>query len=484
VTLHKFLAVMRRRKWMITSILLLSLLGSGAASALATRTYTATAGLYFSVRTAAGPGELAVAATFSQSQLASYATLVTTPQVLKPVADDLRIPGGVAELADQVGVTALDGTVVLEVSVTDTDPTRAARIANAVADQVITVVEDLSPSSPDSDQSSVAVTVVTPASAPVAASSPKVSLNLGAAVVLGLGLGVLLAVAREALDTRVRDDEDVAEVTGTPVVGTLGVLSSRRSRLVVATEPHTPQAEAYRQLRTNLQFLGIGAGAEGDGAHRVLTVTSARPGEGKSTAAANLAIALAETSARVLLVDADLRRPSVAALLGLEGVAGLTTVLVGQADVADVVQDWGSAGLQVLTSGAIPPNPTEILGSPAMRALLARLRQEYDYVVLDSAPLLPVADGAILARQSDGVLVLANATKVRHNQLADALRSLAQVDAQVLGVVLNEVARDESAYSYWSDGAPDPERSGGRGPASPAPRGAGRGGDPVGVAPR
>jgi polysaccharide biosynthesis transport protein len=219
-----------------------------------------------------------------------------------------------------------------------------------------------------------------------------------------------------------------------------------RSRLTVADAPGSPQAEQFRQLRTNLEFLRVAD--EQAGAASVVAVTSATAAEGKSTVASNLATALAETGARVLLVDADLRRPSVADVLGLEGGVGLTTVLAGQADVDDVVQEWGSAGLRVLPSGAVPPNPAELLGSPAMRRLIAELRARYDHVVVDTTPVLPVADASVLSRLVDGLVVVANARRVRRRQLIQGLGDLAQVSARVLGVVLNQVRRDEESYSY------------------------------------
>jgi polysaccharide biosynthesis transport protein len=159
-------------------------------------------------------------------------------------------------------------------------------------------------------------------------------------------------------------------------------------------------------------------------------------------------VTLAETGARVLLVDADLRRPAVADVLGIEGGVGLTTVLAGQAEVDDVVQDWGAAGLRVLPSGAVPPNPAELLSSPAMRRLIAELRADYDHVVVDTTPVLPVADASALSRVVDGVVVVANARRVRRRQLVQGLGDLSRVSARVLGVVLNQVRRDEESYSY------------------------------------
>jgi capsular exopolysaccharide synthesis family protein len=182
-------------------------------------------------------------------------------------------------------------------------------------------------------------------------------------------------------------------------------------------------------------------------------VTSAVSGEGKSTVSLNLALALAEVTDRVLLVDADLRRPAIADRLGIEGAVGLSTVLVGRAGFDDVVQEWGPRGLAVLTAGQIPPNPTELLSSPAMRDLAAELADRFDAVVFDSTPLLPVSDALLLSRVTTGMVVVANSRKVRRGQLSQALSVLAQVQARVLGVVVTMVAARglASPYGYHAE---------------------------------
>jgi polysaccharide biosynthesis transport protein len=179
-----------------------------------------------------------------------------------------------------------------------------------------------------------------------------------------------------------------------------------------------------------------------------MVVTSAMPGEGKSTVAMNLALALAEVSDRVLLVDADLRRPTVADRLELEGAAGLSTVLIGRADVEDVVQEWGPHGLDVLTSGAIPPNPAELLASPAMRELAERLAARYEVIVWDAPPVLPVTDTLLLARHADGVILLTNARTTRRAQVAEALESLKRAETRILGVVLNMLPSRSGVGAY------------------------------------
>lgn len=447
VAMLKFLAVLRRRARLVVAVLLLCVVGGGTMSMFAPRSYESTSELYFSVRSAASGYDLAQGGTFTREQMASFASLARTPRVLTPVAQELGIAGGASAVAGRLTVKASETTVVLTLTVTDTDPRRAAEIAAAVADQTIDVVAELAPADPEGGGPAVRASVVTPATVPSSPSSPDIVLNLAASAVLGLALGTLAALGREALDTRILDAQVLAELSGRPLIGTIGRWTAGNvDRVAIAAAPHSPAAETFRQLRTNLQFLRVAEDTAGKG--HVVSITSSLAGEGKSTVASNLAAALAETGARVLLVDADLRRPSVGDFLGVESAVGLTTVLTGQAELEDVVQEWGEAGLRVLPSGAVPPNPTELLASPAMRRLLDELRQRYEHVIVDTAPLLPVADAAVLSQLVDGTIVVARAGRVRRAQLAQALANLDQVSAPVLGLVLNSVVRDEMSYSY------------------------------------
>jgi capsular exopolysaccharide synthesis family protein len=214
--------------------------------------------------------------------------------------------------------------------------------------------------------------------------------------------------------------------------------------LIVQSSPHSHRSEAFRRLRTNLQFLDIADQP------KTIVVTSSLAGEGKSTTAMNLAITLADAGSRVALVDADLRRPSIAEYMGLEGEVGLTTVLIGRADLKDAIQQWGSGSLYVLPSGQVPPNPSELLGSGSMAKLLAQLSSQYDVVLIDTPPLLPVTDAAILAKITGGAVVVAAADQLHRQQLSAGLGSLQDVGARVLGVVLNRVAHKQTdGYSYY-----------------------------------
>jgi succinoglycan biosynthesis transport protein ExoP len=442
VNVRGYLEVLRRR-WRSAAIaVLLCLGGSVALSAAATPVYESSASLFFSLQNGDSANDLAQGSTFTQNQMASYATLVTTAAVLQPVIDDLGIDMPLSELARHVSVTTPDQTVVLKISVSSGSPTQAAFIANSVAEHLTDVVDGLAPVN-EMGLPNVRSTVVAPAEPPRFPASPNTRLNAVVGLLLGLVIGGLVVVLHETLDSRVGSVERVRGLTDLPILGALAVSSAEADgSLVLSDEPLSPQAELYRQLRTNLEFCQL------DGRSLTVGVTSAISGEGKSTVSLNLALALAEVTDRVLLVDADLRRPTIADRLGIEGAAGLSTVLAGRARFDDVVQEWGPRRLAVLTAGQIPPNPTELLSSPAMRALVAGLADRYDAVVFDSAPLLPVSDALLLSRFTTGMVVVANSRKVRRGQLSQALSALAQVQVRVLGIVVTMVAARGLATRY------------------------------------
>lgn len=214
--------------------------------------------------------------------------------------------------------------------------------------------------------------------------------------------------------------------------------------VVTQREPASLAAEAFRVLRTNLQFLGL------DEPLRSMVVTSAAPGEGKSTTVANLGVTFAQAGTRVCLVDADLRRPMLAKLLGLENWTGLTTALIGQSPLEECVKKTPVEGLWLLPSGPVPPNPAELLGSERMAGLLERLKAEYDLVLIDSPPVLAVTDAAVLAPRTDGVVLVIRAGQTDRRAVQRARTALETVHARVLGAVLGGVAQAEKEGYYYS----------------------------------
>lgn len=296
-------------------------------------------------------------------------------------------------------------------------------------------------------QTSDNIVLATPAQVPEDPVRPRPLFNALLAAVVGAMLALGAAFLIEYLDDTVKTPEDVRDSTSLPTLTAVVALDgdSPQKRLVVSTAPRSPAAEAYRVLRTNLQFSSL------DKPLRALLVTSPGPGEGKSTTVANLAIVMAQMGNRVLLMDADLRRPNVHRLFQLPNGVGLTTALlqIGH-NLETTVQPSGHLNLDVITTGPIPPNPAELLGSERMHDLLDQLRERYDTVLIDSPPILAVADAAILSNQVDGVLLVVSAGETRFDMLTRALERLDSVGTHPLGVVLNKLTeRTSGGYYYY-----------------------------------
>lgn len=216
--------------------------------------------------------------------------------------------------------------------------------------------------------------------------------------------------------------------------------------LVTLTDPTSPVSEAYRTLRTNILFASL------DNPLNTLLITSTDPGEGKSTTLANLAVVMAQAGNRVMVVDCDLRRPSLHRIFGVKNTAGLTTMMVeGQAMSQPPIQDTGVPNLSIITSGPLPPNPSELLGSRRMAEVLAQLKSQADVILLDSPPIIAVADAAILASKVDGVILVVQAYKTKRDFARKAKAILEKANANLLGVVLNNVKMDVSFYRYYAE---------------------------------
>lgn len=446
-----------RQSWRVIVVATLAVVLAGATlSALATREYRAEAELFVSTGGGDSVSDLVQGGSFTQRQVATYSDIVTAPVVLGPVIEDMGLSATPQALARQITATVPPNTVLIRIAVTDDDPGLASDLANAVADQFTQTVQDLE--RVGSGESPVNATVVRPAIVPETPVSPNPVRNLALSLVLGLLIGLGLAVLRDILDTRVRGEDDVRRVTDLPTLGAVHYDKGASDHpLVVQIDPHSPRSESFRSLRTNLLYL------DPDEQPRTLLVTSTVPEEGKSTSTANLALTLSATGSTVCLIEGDLRRPRLLEYMGLISSVGLTDVLVGRADLEDVLQDFGQ-GLRVLGCGPLPPNPSELLGSDSLRRLLQRLRAEFDYVVIDAPPLLAVTDAAVLSTLVDGTILVVGAGLVRREQLERALSQLERVEARVLGTVLNRVpTKGPGAYAYsyesYAPNVPDEQES-------------------------
>jgi succinoglycan biosynthesis transport protein ExoP len=304
--------------------------------------------------------------------------------------------------------------------------------------------EDLRIAEASSSSNVVVVESAAPGSSPV---RPRTFQNtvLAALVSAMIGFGVIYVI--EYLDDTIKSPDQVTAIVGLPALGAIGEIDANgaESRLITMSAPRAPVSEAFRALRTNIQFASV------DGLLYSLMVTSAGPGEGKSTTAANLAVVLAQAGRKVVLVDADLRRPVLHRLFGLSNSKGLTTALLDLKAPATVhLQATEVAGLSVMTSGPIPPNPAELLGSNRMVEVLASLKQDSDVVVLDSTPVLTVADALVLAPQVDGTLLLVEAGKTRRDALVQAREALQRTEGHLFGIALNKISVRRSGYYYYA----------------------------------
>ncbi|MGO3087994.1 MAG: polysaccharide biosynthesis tyrosine autokinase, partial [Corynebacterium flavescens] len=427
------------------------------ASFLMTPKYETKTQLYVSVRNnAASTADLAQGANFSRQVVNSYVDLINTGVVLDPVIEQLGLDETQAELAKSIKASSPAESALINITVTREDPEQAAEIANSVGESFKNAVATQLEPETEAGPSPISITTTQTALEPETAVSPRLLLNVALGLLIGFAAGFAIALLKTVLDTRIRSQRDVEMVTEKPILGSIVEdADAEETPLVRETQRHSPRAEAFRALRTNLQFFNL------DSQERVFVVTSASPGEGKSTVSVNLALSLAQTEAKVLLIEADLRRPKVSKYLELEGGAGLTDVLIGRADADDVIQRWGRTSLYLLPAGKIPPNPSELLGSQEMKTLLKDLGETYDYVIIDTPPVLAVTDAVVAAEQAAGVLMVAAAGSTKRQSLDAALATVDTAGVKVLGLVLTRLpikgpdSYGYETYGYANDAAGD-----------------------------
>jgi polysaccharide biosynthesis transport protein len=450
--LKEYVRVLRAHLFLIVAAVVVC---TGAAALLVlteTPTYAAHTQLFVSATGASADlSQTYQGGLFAQIQVQSYAQIVSSPAVLSGVVEQLGLSESVQKLQSEITASVPTGTILINVTVRNPSPERARAIADALAVKLSSFIPTLD-AGQDHGSSSIKVSVTVPAELPTHPVSPRKTVDLTLGVLLGLIVGVGGAVAREAFDRRVRDENDVARITGTPLLGVLDENpKAGRERLVLMDDPFSFDAEAYRQLRTNLLAVSV----ERD--LRSIVVSSPADCHAKTLVAANLAIAFAQAGHRVVLIEADLRRPKLAEVLGLASSEGLSDVLADGLPVDTALQNWRDGlPLLVLGSGPLPPNPSDLLGSQRLVTLLETLADSGDLVILDAPPLLPVTDSVILARVTSGVLFVTEVGRSRTADLEMALEALRPVDAHVLGVVLTGVpTRRSGRYSRsrsWAEG--------------------------------
>lgn len=447
--LRQYVAALRKGWWIILVAAVLGTAGGAFINLRATPQYAST--VTFFISTPIGGGTSALSADqFATRRITSYVGLLSSDVVAQRVIDKTGVDLNVSQVRSRIAGDADLNTVLLTATITDSSPETSLVMAQAVATEFGSIVNQVDPIGPDN----VVLRVISGPTLNPTPVSPRTTFNLAAGLALGLAAGIVIALLRVLLDTTIRQPQVLRTLTGVPVLGVIPFeKSAKKSPLISEGQARSIRAEAFRQLRTNLQFVDV------ERPVRVLVVTSSVADEGKSTTATNLAVSFSESGRQVLLIEADLRRPRVADYLGLERAVGLTNVLAGQVDIDDVLQPWGRGGLSVLPSGSIPPNPSELLGSPRMLELLEQLKSRFEVIVIDTPPLLPVTDAAVAAAHADGAVLVARYGKATRGQVTTAVRSLQSVDARLLGTILNMTpvkgsdGYESYGYGYYEEDA-------------------------------
>ncbi|WP_234946325.1 polysaccharide biosynthesis tyrosine autokinase [Corynebacterium variabile] len=442
--LATYLGHLRRWWWfLVIGLVIGGLLGWGASALMATK-YTATAQLYVGTAGATSSSDAYNGAMLSQKQVGSYVEMAKSPTLANRVIDDLDLDKSTGDVQGMITPAARKDTVIIEMHAVSGNADLSRDVANSAATQLKDMVRDLNQqTAPNGRSTAPQLAVLTEATSPSSPSSPNTRQNVMAGAVLCLVLGALAAVVRGLTDRRITTTERIREIIDAPVVGTVSTTEAlaEKHTLDFAAAP-VAATEQFRELRTNLRFLDV------DNPPTVIAVTGGVAGEGKSTIAANLALALADDGESVCLVDADLRDPSVADYLSgnLQSAVGLSTALAGDADIDDIIQQTATPGLGVVTSGTVPPNPAELLGSRRFRDLLTELGEKFDHVILDASPSLPVTDGALVASAADGVLLTVRHNSTTTDRLTSTEGNLSAVNSRILGTVFTLVPEARGKY--------------------------------------
>ncbi len=438
--IDQFWNYLRQRLTLAIGIFLIISIGVAVWSLTRTPSYSAEADVYVTIAPTKATASLYQDSQYVLDKVKSYTAIATTPAVLNSVGATLRPTATGTELAKVVTAANTDGTTIITIDAADTSPERAAAIANAVAEQLSPTITKLEPTG---STAGVKASVVQAATVPTNPDFPRNDLNIALGVLAGLLAGAGIAVAVARLDQTVRTSEEIEELTHASPLGTVGFDRSVKRSPIVVSDSSSLLTEDYRSIRARLAFAGV------DKPVRRILVTSAIPGEGKSTVALNLAMVLAQSGSRVCLVEGDVRRPKVSSYLGVEGAVGLTDVLVGKYDLSTALLDWGN-GLTVLPAGTNPPDPGELFASARMTDLMNRLAAHYDYLICDTPPLLAVADAAIAARSFDGAILVTRHGHAQRSQVAKAIEALKTSETRLIGTVLNAVPRrgSEKVYAY------------------------------------
>jgi len=369
----------------------------------------------------------------SRQLVNTYREIIHSRRVLEVAIANRSLPYNVTDLREKVDVQSVRDTELITVDVTDPEPQLARDIANVLASAFMTEINEI--------MQIENVSVVDEAVLPGGPVSPRIPLNVAVAFVVGLMAAFGIAFLVEYLDRTIKDPEEVQKLLEIPVIGLVPAVEGQN--LFTMEDPRSPASEAFRTMRTNIQYSSV------DRPVKKILVAGANPACGKSTIMANLGVTMAQSGGAVLLVDADLRRPTLHNFFEINSEPGLTNLIFKEdLDPAKLIQRTEHKKLFILPSGPIPPYPAELLASEKMKKLIEYFAEHFDYIIFDSPPIIAVTDAAILSRMVDGTLMVLDYGRVRKEDAAGAIEQLSRVQANVIGAVLNAVPQSSSYYDY------------------------------------
>ncbi|MBS1674384.1 MAG: polysaccharide biosynthesis tyrosine autokinase, partial [Actinobacteria bacterium] len=437
MTVLDFFAITRRGWKILVLVIVAGALAGAAYGFLAPKSYQAQSSGFI-----APQGTTVFAGTdAATSKAGSYLALINSRQVREAIVKETNADP--ATLDGSLSASLVSGSTLIQVTATSASPKNAQKLANGALHALATVVSEIE-SKTQNDGSAIEIVPMDDAVVPSSPSSPNAKLAIAIGAIVGLVLGYAWLFLRRALDVRVRTHTDMRELMGTGVLARVPKLG-RNETPEGDSRAETIASEAFRQLRTGLRFSSV------DSEVRVVMITSASQGEGKSMTAASLARVIAESGQRTLLIDGDLRRPKVARNFGIDGTVGLSEVLSSQVAVRNAIQPTRDANLFVLPAGGTPPNPSEMLGSVALSNMLREFRKDF-FIIIDAPPVLPVTDATVVSTLVDGVVFVLAVGQTHKSAGAAARAQLEQVQARILGVVLNMVplkGADSNGYGYY-----------------------------------
>jgi non-specific protein-tyrosine kinase len=421
--LKAYLSILWRRRWVV---LLVTALMLGLATAVVARsesTYTASATLRVA-KSSAGFEDVR----YTERLMQTYASIITS----RPVMGELQDTLDTAEDLD-IAVDFPTNTELMEIDVSSPDPELSANAANALAEILI------AQSRTTRGERDYTVTIIGPAVAPRAPDGPSEILILALGLVVGLAGGSGLALLIENLDTSLYTPERITAVSGLKMLGKIPKIGKQKTAFLNGS---SPEGEAFRHLRTNIFAYSRSADLKS------LLITSAEPHEGKTTIVANLAYAVAQSGRSVVVIDSDMRIPTLHKAFDLTNDIGLSSVLKEEATLETALRPASEPGIHVMTSGPKPSNPAELLESPHMVTLLAQLTQRYDMVLLDAPAFLAVTDAAVLASMVDGVLLVVQLAQTRQESVSEVSQRLATINARGVGFVVSQAEVDTHSTYY------------------------------------